>query len=240
MRVAVPLAMLLLGGNLLDGEPNGTGPQQVARDSIDCGPQSLYLLLRLEGRPTELNKIVALLPPGERRGTSLLKLREAARALGLTLTGVKLGPTELNLDRPALVYLNRSPHDHFVVVREIGHTGKLIQVLDPNRPPEVWDKARLLASSEWSGFALIPSRPNIRLATVLACLFVVLAVCIGRMARKRSRAMHFLASGTEGIPDPDRGRGEVEDGSTTTRARKRIAPHSALGDTVGLNRPPPD
>lgn len=187
MIVTLSLAMILMAGHAIGDPPKGVAPVREVVDAIDCGPRSLYLLLQLEGRPTELDRIVALLPRSEGRGASLLEIRDAARSCGLTLTGVQLGSKALNLDRPAIVHLNRAPHDHFVVVRPFGHTGKLVQVLDPNRRPEVMDKDQFLASPEWSGAALIPTRPNYRLAGMLSLGMVVVASLWGRKTLRRRR-----------------------------------------------------
>lgn len=126
----------------------------------DCGPMALALLLRLEGFPGDARSIASHLPPRDPRGFSMLELREAAGPLGLKLTGVEIGRGDPTPDRPILALLDKKPDGHFVVVRPVGRTGKLVQVIDPVGRLEVLDASALYASPDWTGLALIPTRPN--------------------------------------------------------------------------------
>ena len=54
--------------------------------------------------------------------------------------------------------MKRTQHGHFLVIRPVGHTGKLVQIVDSLQSPEVIDKSVLLASPEWTGLALVPGR----------------------------------------------------------------------------------
>lgn len=141
----------------------GVRAEEVDSESAiyDCGTRSLYAILRLEGRSCDLTALSASLPsPAPLDGYSLLQLREAARRCGLDSMGVALKRSESACDRPILAYVKRNGHGHFLVVRPVGHTGRLVQVIDGYRPPEVLDAADLYASPEWTGLALIPTRPN--------------------------------------------------------------------------------
>lgn len=153
----------------------------------DCGAKSLSILLRLEGRPTDLSRLEDGLPAPTPRGYSMRELREAARACGLRLLGVRLPRGDRAPDRPAIVFLKRGPHGHYVVIRPVGHTGKLVQVLDPNREPEVMDASRLYASPEWTGLALVPRRPNWPLRVAGAVLVVSTLVVAGSWLVPRLR-----------------------------------------------------
>lgn len=125
----------------------------------DCGATALAILLRFEGQAATLGQVEAVLPPATPRGHSLAELRDAARALGLRLEGVRLRPAEvLELDRPMIVHLQRGEVGHYVAVRPVGHTGKLVQLLDNVRDPEVMDASLLLSAREWTGLALVPHR----------------------------------------------------------------------------------
>src|SRR5262249_50754922 len=124
---------------------------------------AIYYLLALEGRPTVLNDIVAALPPPQLRGRSMGELSNAAGACGLTLLGVDLSTRECNVpDRPFLAFVKRNGHGHFIVVRPIGHTGKLVQVFDGFHTPEIVDWINLFKSREWTGLAMIPRRVDWR------------------------------------------------------------------------------
>ena len=127
-------------------------------DIVDCGTMSLAALLSLEGYPAAPELLVARLRPSSPAGPSLEELRNAAAASGLKLRGVRLNKEERAIDRPMIVFLRRTDHGHFQVVRPVGHTGKLAQVIDPNWPPAVVEKAALFATPEWTGIALIPDR----------------------------------------------------------------------------------
>jgi len=143
---------------VLDG---ARGTTDAAPQTYDCGTLSLYHLLQLEGRPTSLEAVERCLrQTGSERQFSLAQLRDAARAFGLRLRGVTLSASDRAPDQAAIVYVDWQPHGHFLLVRPVGHTGTLVQVIDSTRAPYVIDAAGLYASPEWTGLALIPHRPN--------------------------------------------------------------------------------
>ena len=110
----------------------------------------------------------------------MAELRDAARSFGLTLTGVKFSQSSRAPDRPALVFLKQDDHGHFLIVRPVGHSGKLIQIIDSVGDPIVVDAVNLYASPQWTGLVLIPVRPHwpLRVAfgmlTISGLAFVVL------------------------------------------------------------------
>lgn len=148
------LGVIAIGQARAEGEAAGPAPV------FDCGTLALHQLLQLEGCPTDLLVLSSRLPDPPPRGHSMKALRDAARTCGLSLRGVLVSKSARALDRPAIVFLRRRDHGHFIVVRPIGHTGKLVQVIDPNETPDVVDAADLYASPDWTGLALIPDRPN--------------------------------------------------------------------------------
>ncbi len=126
----------------------------------DCGTLAVAALLHVEGRQADLARVAAGLPtPRPAEGYSLGELRDASRRSGLDLRGVRFLDRDRRPDRPALVHLRRGDHGHYVVIRPVGHTARLVQILDPPREPRVIDYATLSRSPEWTGFGLIPSRP---------------------------------------------------------------------------------
>jgi len=125
----------------------------------DCGARCLFFLAHIEGQPVTLAKVASALPSDRTGHFSLAELRDASAKLGLALNGVRLTKSAIAPDRPAVVYLKRGPHGHFAVVRPVGHSGKLVQVIDPSREPFVVDATALYASPEWTGLALVPDRP---------------------------------------------------------------------------------
>ena len=133
-----------------------------------CGIQALDLMLGLVGRPRNLPALAASMPGIHPRGYSLSEIRDAADRLGLPLVGARIGDDGRPPDGPSVVLINREErHGHFVVVRPIGHTGKLVQVLDPVGDPEILDAARLYSSPGWTGLALVQRHRGISRRTLL-------------------------------------------------------------------------
>ena len=144
---------------------------------FDCGTLSLYTLMRIEGKATDLHQISSRLPTPPANGFSMRELRDAARGLGFDLRGVRLHDDGRFGDEPALVFLNRSPHGHFVVVRPVGHTGKIVQVFDSVRSPVTAEIDDLRRSPEWTGLALVPARPN-RITFLSTTIILVLCLFV--------------------------------------------------------------
>jgi hypothetical protein len=130
-------------------------PEEPGKDTFDCGTLALYHLFRIEGRPVELAAIGLHLPALPPAGYSMLELRDAAKACGLRLSGVRLKDPAPKLDGPMIAFLKRG---HYVVIRPVGHTGKLVQILNGVERTQVMDKGSLFASSEWTGLVLAPRR----------------------------------------------------------------------------------
>ncbi len=163
MKSSYLAAILILALPVLAsaGTQDARGAEQEASSAIpiyDCGTMALYTLLRLEGHSTNLKRLESILPQPNPSGYSMQELQAAALAGGLTLEGVLLKKDRRAIDRPMILFLRQSPHGHFVVVRPVGKTGKLVQILDPNLPPDVADASELLESRAWTGLALRPRR----------------------------------------------------------------------------------
>lgn len=142
--------------------------------TFDCGTLSLYTLLRLAGKPTDLARISSHLPKPSSAGPSMQELRDAARDLGLELTGVKLPDSgRFEVDH-AIVHLDRGDHGHFVVVRPVGHTGKVVQVFDSVRDPIAVEIDDLRKTPDWTGLALVPIRRN-RLAYSIGAAIIAIS-----------------------------------------------------------------
>lgn len=177
------------------------GEPDLSPRTYDCGVMSLYHLLRLEGRPTDLETIERHLPSSKAGQYSLKELRDAARACGLTLNGVRLPASGRPPSGPALVHLDRKPGGHFLLIRPVGHTGRLVQLLDSTRPPYVQDAETLYASPEWTGIALVPSRPNqpARIAGFM-CALLGLALVVVSVRGRRSPTGKSVRGETELMP----------------------------------------
>jgi hypothetical protein len=126
----------------------------------DCGALALYHVLSLEGRRTNLDRIESALGALTPDGHSFLEIRAAARRLGLRLDAVVVRRERLQISGPTLAFVKSGQHGHFIVVRPVGHTGRLLQILDGYRDPLVVDADRLFASDAWTGLGLVPHKPN--------------------------------------------------------------------------------
>jgi Peptidase C39 family len=122
---------------------------------VDCGVNALYLLLQLEGNAVTLQKIDALLPPRRPDGYSMAELSGAARSLGLNLDGIRFGKGDRALTRPAIAFLKRGKNGHFAVLRPVGTTGTMVQIIDPPSPPWIADYDRIFAAKPWTGRILV-------------------------------------------------------------------------------------
>ena len=140
-------------------------------DEFKCGVLALYSLLRLEGKAPTLADLDRALPPSADGGHSFADLQAASERFGLALQGIRHDKGRI-ADGPAIFFLKRGRHGHFLVTRPIGHSGKLAQVFDGvNAEPEVLDIAALTATQDWTGLALIPT-PN-RLPARVGSLLLV-------------------------------------------------------------------
>lgn len=175
--IAVALGLVVTPSPADDRDP------QKPEVGSDCGVIALYLLLGLEDRPRPLGSITSILPPSTPSGYSMEELREASSAFGLRLAGRRFDGSHA-MDRPWIVHLKRSGHGHFLVVRPVGHSGKLVQVIDPPSLPEVVDVDALLARSDWTGLGLTPERlPWAVLLSWLAVLIATLPL-LAKLARR--------------------------------------------------------
>jgi hypothetical protein len=180
IRVILSLCLVFPGLRLV---PVSTAApsSDFASGTTDCGPVALYYLLNLGnlgGRPTELREVKASLPPTNPRGYSLLELREASRRLGLILEGLQLRIKDRSPNRPVLAFMNQNGHGHYVVVRPVGRTGRLVQVLDGQDEPIVIDATVLYAMPGWTGLVLIPTQRS-SILWIAASFVAILVVGTG-------------------------------------------------------------
>jgi len=156
----------------------------------DCGVRSLCLLLGLEGRRIDPKEIAGSLPPRDPAGYSMKQLRDEAARRGVPLVGVKLRPGE-RPSGPAIAFLGDGGHGHYIVIRPVGHTGKIVQVLDPNKPPDVIDTQNLSRLTKWTGLALVPDPPRwpLRIGVGLALGGFASLAMIGARRSVRSRSV---------------------------------------------------
>ncbi len=190
IRTRISLAVIATALSTFCVRAQGSEPDPGRKDpkfEYDCGTRALYSLMKLEGLSVDIEQLGSALPALQSSGHTMLELKNAAAKFGLRLSGVSLGNQLEGIDRPMIVFLRQNPHGHFMVLRPVGSMGTLVQILDPNRTPEIVDKSELLGSAEWTGLALIPQRSNwlLRAACAVAgCL----ALGFSLVRLKQSRA----------------------------------------------------
>ncbi len=126
---------------------------------LDCGVNALFVLLHLEGRPVTFDRLLSALPPRHPEGYSMAELAAAARSIGVDLEGVHFAKGEKALTRPAIAFLKQGKGGHFAVLRPVGTTGTMVQVIDPPSLPWIADYDRVLATKPWTGRILVARTP---------------------------------------------------------------------------------
>jgi len=179
-----PTIWLVLGSALA---ATATGP--VRSYQFDCGVNSLLVLGELEGRPLDVPCLFNALPPRNPAGYSMAELIAASGRVGLPLEGIRLTGEDLSIQEPALFYLEGKPDGHFAVLRPVGVTGKMVQVIDPPFPPRVLDYRQLKAVPGWTGRVLVRREPWYRRSWIpLSFAGVALLSSLGVGPLRRSLA----------------------------------------------------
>ncbi len=151
------MALGFIGLVAIAASARAAGPDETR--PLDCGFNALFILLELEGRPGTLERLEAALPRWNPEGYSMAELAAAGHSLGLDLEGVRFVKGDRGLTRPAIAYLRDARGGHFAVLRPVGATGTMVQMIDPPAAPHILDYDGLLAARSWTGRILIPSPP---------------------------------------------------------------------------------
>ena len=163
-----------------------------ADDTIDydCGVNALFILLRLAGRPVTLDRLTSVLPPRPRDGYSMAELAAASSSLGLGLEGVEFRRGDEALGHPAIVFLKSAKGGHFAVLRPVGTTGTMVQVIDPPNVPWIADYDLPFSVKSWTGRVLVPRDPwYVRYASsLIAVLGGVALFMVALQQRRRPRS----------------------------------------------------
>ena len=105
------------------------------------------------------------------------------------------------MDRPAIVFLDKGGHGHFVVVRPVGHTGRMVQVIDGGHSVEVVDRSAMTSRAEWTGLALVPSRgPAARRSRIVAGVASILVLGCSWFLLKLARGRRGAAKAQIRLP----------------------------------------
>jgi len=131
----------------------GALPKEVENPRPECGPNAMYVFLRLRNVACELAKLKREIPL-EENGVSMLHLRGAAQRYGVDVSVLQVTPSQLTAATPAIVRMqsNKAPQEgHYVVLTQIDD--ELAQVIDSaggatiRMPRSTFDR-------EFSGYAL--------------------------------------------------------------------------------------
>lgn len=116
--------------------------------SLSCGPNSLYVLLELTGRHTDMKDLLRTLPAVHPKGYSLLELQGAGRQRGLDLWGGYLTRENIPLDRPVIAFFDGSQarSGHYAVLVPVGRTGTMVQLIDPPYYPMIIDYTSIISA----------------------------------------------------------------------------------------------
>jgi len=164
------LTMLLAPPVMADVEPS----------IPDCGTNALYLVCKNIDPKIDMADVTRVLPPQKPNGYSLGELATAAGRLGVQLDGRRLGPSDFPLQTPAVAFIQLAQEGHFVALFPVGRLGKLVQVLDPPKQPQILEYQALVESGSWTGKCLIQrgSGGMVWGATGASLLFFLLLVLV--------------------------------------------------------------
>lgn len=140
-------------------DANQNHAERVWRQTVMCGPNSLYMLLALHNIPVD-HRMIEKYVPSHREGMSLTEMKQASNALGLRTEVRRCSIDELRRGSqlPVIAYLIKDPHylianPHYVVV--YGMTGDSVNVLDGTTGERMTFSSQKL-NGIWSGYVLMP------------------------------------------------------------------------------------
>lgn len=144
---------------------------------IPCGVSTLFMMARLQGLPVTLEEVELSLGPGSAGGHTLAELILAGGSFGLKLQAVKFDPDGFQPNAPLIAHLTRNDMGHYVILQPVGHSGHLIQVLDPPDLVEVLDSDDFARTSGWRGVALAPAK-NHAASSLLLTFLIASAIVV--------------------------------------------------------------
>lgn len=170
----------------------------------DCGLNSLYILLRLQGRLVEFSSLESSLPTPQAEGYSMAELASASAALGSSLEGRRYSRVDGPLDRPVIAYTREPEGGHFLVLRPVGTTGTMVQVIDPPHVPVIVDYDRVFASKSWTNRVLRPVDPWLSRHALPVCLLALSLVLVSLLARRTRKVIRAPGQASEVRVEPSR------------------------------------
>jgi ABC-type bacteriocin/lantibiotic exporter with double-glycine peptidase domain len=171
----------------------GVIPTKVGEPKPECGLNALYMLLKLRDRSCTYDDLARELPL-EKKGLSMLALRDASRRHGLNCEVAEAPPASLTPYVPLIVRMNsdKDPENgHYLVITS--SDSDIIQAIDSANGTFRMMKQGAF-ERQYSGYALVPSSTaplsltesfnfTSILATVVASELVVVAALLVRRLR---------------------------------------------------------
>jgi Peptidase C39 family len=149
------------------------------RKPADCGPASLYVLMRLLGRKTSAKEVLEAIPINPESGCTLEALREKSAQLGCPTTIRYVDPSDLSsVPCPFIAHYNGSLASgvgHFLVV--VGYSPQRRQFRTLNTEGEflTWTSEGMMCKN-YSGYVLVPQE---RIEDRAALIFGYELIAIG-------------------------------------------------------------
>jgi ABC-type bacteriocin/lantibiotic exporter with double-glycine peptidase domain len=151
----VPLAPLMPATQLSDQTKDQLW---VRHDLVACGPNSIYLLLRMHGIVVPPERIEIFFPSNP-KGMSLTEVRDACGSLGLESEVLHCSVSDLiaNFPGPVIAYTNP-----FLGVRDAGHFIVIFAVKDnsiyllESTTGQIIETTPQKLEAKWRGYVIIP------------------------------------------------------------------------------------
>jgi len=142
-----------------------------------CGPNSLFVLLKLLGKDVTLGEVKELVKCDPVLGCTMADMSDAANALGVPSDVRFIRPTELAaVPVPYILHGTsglKAKTGHFVVVVGRDDVKHNLATIDPMRESFQWNPESGFAS-DFSGYILVPRRHSVSRSSVLLVLGLTL------------------------------------------------------------------
>ncbi|MDR2642688.1 MAG: hypothetical protein LBC74_07830 [Planctomycetaceae bacterium] len=148
------------------------------RDQADCGPNALYVLMKLEGYNVEIEQVKKLIPLDPIKGCSMESLIRASAELGFPVEARFVKPSNLSkVSRPFILHGITSQEKnigHFIVVVDFDKKKKNYALIDPIRETFGWNPETSVLHG-YSGYVIVPKYSSNRKWNIISG--VTLIVC---------------------------------------------------------------
>jgi hypothetical protein len=157
------------------------------RHSVACGPNSIYLLLSLHGRPVDYSQLENVFPVHP-DGMSLAELARVCHDLGLPVEVRRMRSADIHkLPKPAIVHTTLGHREHYLVV--VPYSGTDLLVMDPTTA-RVFTTPHEVVRRVWTGYVVFVARTD---PLSKQPLLMLLALVVPSLALLGLRLLRFVA-----------------------------------------------